>query len=308
MLSVAVGLALAMAAPGQGSDDLSMGRRPPQPIVGGTDVELGRWDAVVSFVQGTRFCSGTVVAPRLVLTAAHCLIDLPPDAEFSVRFGVSAEAPSDIATVEKFGAFPDFCETCNKDRDDIGYLLLEQSVSLPGGFPELIVDQPTWYAVMIEGQPLTMVGFGQDQPGTPTPSNELGLGRKREVDTTLRYYSKSGLDFLAGSEQIDTCQGDSGGPAFIEFEGSILVAGVLSGGLGECGSGESVYSVPVSAIPWIRDETGIDLSNGTCTEDPCLDTSVEDEEGCGCTTKGPRGWGFVLVLLGLGLRRRRAGG
>lgn len=285
---------------------------PPTPIVGGEEVELGRWDEVVSFIHGTRFCSGTMVAPRLVLTAAHCIVDLPPDAagDFSVRFGESADSPQDIATVIDFGAFPDFCQTCNTDRFDLGYLLLEQTVSLPKGFPKLITDQDTWDELMATGEPLVMVGFGQTEEGTPTPGNPLGLGRKREVASTLRPYSDSGSDFLTGQEQMDTCQGDSGGPAFVMGDdGTVYLAGVLSGGLGPCGSGESVFSVPVSALSWIREETGIDLAAGECDELGCLETTRDGDDGCGCRTPdsgtSPPVMMWTMFLGAVALRRRR---
>jgi MYXO-CTERM domain-containing protein len=282
----------------------------PQPIVGGYDVELGEFDAVVSFLFSTRFCSGTIVAPRLVLTAAHCLANLPPQAEtqISVRLGTSAEAPAAVVESERIGVYPGFCSDCLYERHDLGYILLQQDVEIAAGFPDLITDQQTWDTHIGDGKPMTMVGFGQTEAGDPSLMSNPGLGTKRAVDTTMRPHGSAGVDFLAGSQGIDTCDGDSGGPALVLLaDGRWAVAGVLSGGLGECGSGDSVYSVPLPALAWIRDDVGIDLLPASCEDGDCIDMTIPPK-GCGdCRSGGgdPSPLGVVLAWLCLALTRGR---
>jgi uncharacterized protein (TIGR03382 family) len=310
LLSSAVWASLVASAPAVGVGPTALGTSAePQAIVGGEEARPGEFDAVVSFLFQTRFCTGTVIAPRLVLTAAHCLANLPASAQdgVSVRFGISAENPEEVVMSEQFGVFPEFCPDCLYERNDIAYIVLSQPVEIPGGFPTVITDQNDWDDNIGAGRAMTMVGFGQTSAGMATPGDDLGLGTKRVVDTHMRPHGDAGIDFLAGSEGIDTCDGDSGGPALVTLEdGTWAIAGVLSGGLGECGSGESVYSVPLPAMAWIRDETGIDLLPAGCENADCVDTSVPDE-GCGCTEPKPSTPAaalVVVVLLGL-VRRRR---
>lgn len=284
-------------------DALQVEPPPPVPIVGGVEVPLGRWDAVAGFRVGVHFCSGTMVAPRLLLTAAHCLTGLNEnDAEnIVVAFGPSIYAPLATTSASSFGVFEDFCQECTRDRFDLGYVLLRDAVTLPEGFPPLVTDQATWDAVMVDGEPLTAVGYGQVEDGSPSPGNTRGLGIKREVMLEYRGFSSSGLDFRAGGNGQGTCSGDSGGPAFVQRgDGAWAIAGVLSGGFGECGDG-GLFIVPLPALPWIRDETGIDLLPPGCADAECVDTSLA-EDGCGCRHAPGRteGIGVLLFLLALG--------
>jgi MYXO-CTERM domain-containing protein len=270
--------------------------------VGGRDVALGQWDATVAFVVAGRFCSGVLVAPRLVLTAGHCIRDLTPEEDVVVLLGVDALDPVDVASVTNFAPFPEFCGDCTHGRFDLGYLLLEQTVSLPDGFPPLITDQENWDAVMQEGRLLTVIGFGQTADGEPSEEDHLGVGLKREVELELQRFGETGLDFRAGGGGEGTCHGDSGGPAMVQLpDGRYAVAGVLSAGFGGCGEG-GLFNVPLPALPWIRDETGFDLLPDGCEDADCLDTSFPEEDGCGCrsddSTRAWTAWiGGLLVLI-----------
>jgi len=53
----------------------------PEPIIGGGTVSSAPWAAAV-FANGSFTCSGTIIAPRWVLTARHCL-----NGTMSVRVG-----------------------------------------------------------------------------------------------------------------------------------------------------------------------------------------------------------------------------
>ena len=307
---IALGL-LGLGMPSDGPDDLRGHQDVPVPIVGGTEVPLGRWDAVGAFQIGVRFCSGTMVAPRLMLTAAHCLTGLSPSQAESILvvFGPSAYTPAAVTRAADFGVFERYCEECTRDRFDLGYVLLREAVSLPGGFPPLVTDQETWDAVMVDGKPMVAVGYGQSRDGEPSLADDKGVGIKREVGVSYRGFSESGLDFRAGGDGRGTCAGDSGGPAFVELEdGRWALAGVLSGGFGACGDG-GLFMVPLLALPWIRDQTGVDLLPRGCADADCVDTTLP-EDGCGCRSKpgtlpGPA-LACLLAVVVLRVRRRGA--
>ena len=277
----------------------------PQAIYGGEPVEPGDWPAVVAVNSG-KLCTGTLVAPDLVLTAAHCF-DAPTPGEgdeIDVYFGDTL-ASATVLQSPSWGSHPDFCypSDCGEDISDFAFVRLDNAVTIEP-IP-VITSQAELDEVMQVGTPLTFVGFGEDESGL------LGAGIKREVDASLTALNDSGREFRAGGGGKDTCQGDSGGPALVEVSpGEWRVAGVLSRG-GECGGG-GVYGVPFPELCWLRDASGVDLLPEGCASCDCVVLPVpEPEKGCGSCEleQAPPGWALaqLLALLGFGalLRRRR---
>lgn len=237
-------------------------------IIGGAPTKPGEFDGVVALRIGLSLCSGTVVAPRLILTAAHCLGDADEEGVV-VQYGETVEV-GEVAAAD-WGRHPQFCPDCKEDIFDYGYVTLSTDFNVPDGYTLPIVDQAEWDAVMSPGSPLLLVGYGED-PGTGG-----AIGVKRLVSTDVRRISDVGLEFYAGAENRDTCNGDSGGPAFFRLaSGELRLAGITSRGSNPCGSG-GYYGAPYPALCWIRQETGVDLLGAACVNCDCLDTSPPPE-------------------------------
>src|SRR5262245_43467687 len=49
----------------------------PAPVVGGTAVPPGKWPDAVAVLAPTAACTGTLIAPDVVLTAGHCIATHP---------------------------------------------------------------------------------------------------------------------------------------------------------------------------------------------------------------------------------------
>ena len=140
-------------------------------------------------------CSGTLIAPRVVLTAAHCLDGVRPD-ELEVAFGADLRGPAGAAiAIQDAELHPAYLG--RPDDPDLALLLLAEPApsSIP---PQQMVSGVVTIA---GGTPLTLVGYG-------APADHQDGGQRVTAVTAL--------DSIAG-ERITTvgdgvpCGGDSGG-------------------------------------------------------------------------------------------------
>ena len=274
--------------PGEINRDLGGGTA----IYGGEQADPGEWPAVVAVSTG-KLCTGTLVAPDMILTAAHCF-DPEPPGSVQIYFGDDLVS-SEVVLADDWGRHPDFClpKDCGEDLSDFAWIRLPTPVD--GIDPILpITSQAEFDEVMQVGQELWFVGFGEDDDGT--------IGTKREVLASLTSFNESGREFRAGGGGKDTCYGDSGGPALVQLaSGHWRIAGVISRG-GECGQG-GIYGVPMPELCWLRDDSGLNLLPDGCDACDCVVLNGDaPDDGCGCEVGGARGgdrWWWLALELAL---------
>jgi hypothetical protein len=276
-------------------------------IFGGNEVDPGEWPAVVA-VRTDKLCTGTLVAPDLVLTAAHCF-DPEPNNPVQITFGDDLSSGT-VVLASDWARHPDFClpSECGEDLSDFAWV----RVAAPGNIEPIapITTQAEFDEVMQVGHELWFVGFGMDE--------DMLTGTKREVLSTLTGFNESGREFRAGGDGKDTCNGDSGGPALVQLaSGEWRLVGVISRG-GECGGG-GIYGVPLPELCWLRDSSGVNLLPDGCEACDCVVLEGDaPDDGCDCEVAAvperERWWWVVLelgLLLGLGFAvrgfRRRSG-
>jgi V8-like Glu-specific endopeptidase len=152
-------------------------------------------------------CTGTLVAPNVVLTAGHCVRRA---SKFLIR-GSAKSSFVAFAVVEgedRFGAAP--------GEADLGLLRLKDDVPAKWATPAKLSK-----FAFAKGRKGTVFGYGmlRCDKGGATPSD----GQKRAKQIVLTSSSHKQIVAFA---KYSTCPGDSGGPLFFGNE----IAAVVSGG------------------------------------------------------------------------------
>ena len=154
-------------------------------------------------VWGRTQCTGSIVAPKVVLTAAHCVrSEGRLDAQLRVEVTLSeVSAPVEKAAVVAFAEHPQW-RANDSASTDIALLFLDRNLT-SAPIPMFSGNQDG-----LPNQPILAVGYGDNDGWQNT-----GAGLKRS--TTMTYQRHFGTHFIAVSppgRNTDTCQGDSGGP------------------------------------------------------------------------------------------------
>lgn len=216
-------------------------------IYGGFATQSWRNVAAV-LSQGEPICTATAITDRLLVTAAHCLVDR---SDITIVLGDSIQS-THTYEVERYGVSPKH-KSSKTEWNDVGYIVTVHPMTLTEfEFPEVSSHENDQEFLNI-GQLLTIVGFGQTESGES--------GQKREAQVKLTKVEQNEIEL--GGEGIDSCLGDSGGPAFFvtEDKKSFLV-GVVSRGK-KCGKGGRYGRVSQHAC-WIQDSSGITIPELNC--------------------------------------------
>lgn len=219
-------------------------------IVGGVPTEDFPDCVAVGSLNGW-CCTGTLVAPNVVISAGHCVAGGCADRVF---LGSDVTRPDNgrVVPVRKAVSHPDYKPP--NPTHDIAVLILAESVDVT---PRVIADIPSLRSAFA----VRLTGYGNTDV-----FSSGGYGRRRMVDVPLAsddpaFGADAETEFVAGAPFLDrdSCNGDSGGPAYVQVGDSWRLAGATSRATASsfrpCGDG-GIYTRTHVFEDWIRSVPG----------------------------------------------------
>lgn len=249
----------------------------PQRIVGGEQTHYALFKGAVGLLidwggGSAQLCTGTLIDPELVLTAAHCVY--LPDQGVDVRNApqkVEIAGGSDLLGMTKVSYTRGKKIVIHNGWDgkvewgkiDLALILLEAPITQ-------IAHYGIRETAPAEGDEGMLVGYGMvDIDDIPSAGlHRMGSSRILGVEPPL----------MEIGNPAGTCQGDSGGPFFVKAKDTWQLAGVVSFGTErECLPNRDTWATVLSSQKqWIEDNAEVLIGRGLFDPDGSRDSSDPD--------------------------------
>lgn len=239
-------------------------------------------------------CSGSLLTPKVFLTAGHCMVDTemfgaPPEFSgpaASARIYFQQDAAAHLVPNPRHDPVTGYPNTCaagtlgtlcatssavyaygtgftSPDNRDVGLVILDQPIQMPeyarlvapGSLDQLATKRG------VQDLTFTISGYGVSHS---SPLDQTWFGERLMAESlmiNLRNQVLSGVNVETignGKDRGGACNGDSGGPVFYGPSTSNTIAAVTAFGMTpHCRGGDAAYRVDQQALhDWIRQNVG----------------------------------------------------
>ena len=248
---------------------LSYGRQPIlQRIVGGKEAAPYFYPWLVGLTNRDRvepFCSGFIISPNTILTAAHCVFGrYPIDIQILSKLHDIRQFYGDRHDIETWFIYPEYRSNDSRHLNDIAIIRVRtpfapdlQPCCLPTSqsslYPQAAITAVVggWGKVASQGNNRNSAVL--QHLVLPIVDSRNSKCRQTIIDSDRQLCA--GYDRLP----VDTCSGDSGAPLLVvermgRDQGYFVAAGIVSYGNRQCDASLSsgVYTRVSFYLPWIQ--------------------------------------------------------
>ncbi len=242
-------------------------------IINGYDCNEEKFPDAVLILSGSnhsfsRRCSGTLIAPDVVLTAAHCVSDS------TVHYFVTRQADLSYGMIKTYegryashiAAHPKY-KASALERADIGLIYLQNP--LPGKPAQIASEKQLRF--LTAGNALFLAGWGRRQTGAQQtqeagPKKQCAVSIIDEITPEKIQVGKSGVT-------PRKCFGDSGGGSYVfdyRAQEYVLVGLSSHGSIGDDGCYTGSYDTRVDYhLSWIKAELELACKLGVRKPEYC---------------------------------------
>jgi len=250
---------------------------------------FGEFPWTVAIMHATNysyFCAGSLIHPRVVLTAVHCVINRPPTS-FLIRAGEwdsqteKERLPYEERTPERIVTHPQY----NPRNVANDFALVFLGSPFPLGDHINVACLPSQNAAPATRTTCFSTGWGKDVFGAagrfsaimkrvPLPIVDFNECQTRLRSTRLGPKFALDRSFICagGQRGIDTCQGDGGAPLVcpigVSTESRYQQSGIVAWGIGCNDEVPAAYASVAVARNWIDEQmlaNGYDTSSYTAS-------------------------------------------
>ncbi|XP_023304070.2 trypsin beta [Lucilia cuprina] len=226
-------------------------------IVGGMETSIERFPYQVSVRLYSsvliHICGGSIYAPRVIITAGHCIKGRFASSILIVAGKSSIIDQEPAFAVSKLIYNPSYNKKAH--LNDVGLIILKDQLVYSSNIQPIPLAEHKPQT----GSLATVTGWGKDDENVEQLQNDLHMVQLTIIDPDYcnSQYSAKSLTITeemvcAGVEDFtkDSCQGDSGGPLVVDGK----LVGIVSWGIGCARDGfPGVYSSVPYHTQWILD-------------------------------------------------------